>query len=88
MPTHKSPEKRMRQGRKRSLRNKAIKSEIKSLTKKVRQSTNASEAAQALKRCASLMDKAAKKSILHKATVSRTKSRLAKVVNKLAAAPQ
>lgn len=88
MPIHKSPEKRMRQDRKRSLLNKAIKSEIKSVTKKVRQSTNAAEAAASFKKCVSLMDKAAKRSILHKSTVSRTKSRLAKVVNKLAAAPK
>jgi small subunit ribosomal protein S20 len=88
MPVHKSPEKRMRQDRKRALRNKAIKSEIRSVTKKIRQSTDAAEAAAALKRCVSLMDKAAKKSILHKSTVSRTKSRLARVVNKLAAGPQ
>jgi small subunit ribosomal protein S20 len=78
----------MRQDRKRSLRNKAIKSEIKSITKKIRKSTNAAEAAAAFKKCASLMDKAAKKSILHESTVRRTKSRLAKTVNKLAAGAQ
>jgi small subunit ribosomal protein S20 len=78
----------MRQDRKRSIRNKAIKTEIKSAIKKVRQSTNAAEAAEAFKRCASLMDRAAKKSILHKSTASRTKSRLAKAVSKLAAGPQ
>jgi small subunit ribosomal protein S20 len=88
MPTHKSPEKRMRQDRKRSLHNKAIKSEIKSITKKIRQSTDAAEAAAAFKKCSSLMDKAAKKSIVHKSTVRRTKSRLARVVNKLAAGAQ
>jgi small subunit ribosomal protein S20 len=88
MPTHKSPEKRMRQDRKRALRNKAIKSEIKSITKKIRQSADAAEAAAAFKKCASLMDKAAKKSILHKSTVSRTKSRLGKAVNKLATGAQ
>jgi small subunit ribosomal protein S20 len=85
MPIHKSPEKRMRQDKKRSLRNKAVMTEIKSATKKVRQSTNPAEAAEAFKKCASLMDKAAKRSIFHKSTVNRTKSRLAKAVNKLAA---
>ena len=85
MPVHKSPQKRMRQDKKRALHNKAIKTEIKSAVKKVRQSTNAAEAATALKRCVSLMDRAAKKSILHKSTVNRTKPRLAKAVGKLSA---
>ncbi len=76
----------MRQDKKRALRNRAAMSEIKGATKKVRQSANAEEAAAAYKRCASLMDKAAKKSVLHRSTVNRTKSRLAKSVNKLAAA--
>jgi len=87
MPIHRSPEKRMRQDRKRSLRNKALISEIKSVTKKIRQSADPAEAAAAFKRCASLMDRAAKKSVISKSTAARTKSRLAKVVNKLAAGP-
>ncbi|KPJ59622.1 MAG: hypothetical protein AMJ46_10405 [Latescibacteria bacterium DG_63] len=84
MPHHRSAKKRMRQDKKRAVRNKALKTQIKSSAKKVRQSSTAQEAAEALSKCTSLLDKAVKKSVLHKSTASRTKSRLAKAARKAA----
>jgi small subunit ribosomal protein S20 len=84
MPQHKSAKKRMRQDKKRGLRNKALKSQIRSSSKRVRQSATAEEAAEALSKCTSLLDKAVKRSVLHKSTAGRTKSRLAKAAKKTA----
>ncbi|UCF78800.1 MAG: 30S ribosomal protein S20 [Candidatus Eiseniibacteriota bacterium] len=83
MPQHKSPKKRMRQDKKRALRNKAARSELRSAVKKLRQAGSSEEATKALSRCTSLLDKAAKKSVFHKKTAGRTKSRLAKAARKV-----
>ncbi len=84
MPQHKSAKKRMRQDEKRSLRNRSLKSQIRGSAKKVRQSKTPEEAAEALSNCTSLLDKAVKRSVLHKRTAGRTKSRLAKAAKKMA----
>lgn len=84
MANHKSAEKRARQNEKRRVRNKAVKTRIKHATKDVRLSSGEGpkEAALAkLNTAKSLIDKAAKKGVIHKKTAARKISRLSKLVN-------
>ena len=84
MANHKSAEKRARQNEIRRLRNKAVKTRIKNITKDVRQASAeaAKEEAKAKMDAAqSLIDKAVKKGVIHKKTAARKISRLSKLVN-------
>jgi len=84
LANHKSAEKRKRQNEKRRMRNKAVKTRIKHLTKDVRSSSNAGsqEAASAkLNAAKSIIDRAAKKHIIHKRTAARKISRLSKLIH-------
>ena len=80
MPNHKSPKKRLRQDAKRRARNKAVKSEVRSASKKVTAASSPEEAGKALSHAASVIDRAAKKGMIHWKTAARKKSRLAKGV--------
>ena len=83
MPNSKQAIKRLRQAERRNLRNRMAKSEIKTYTKKVLQALeegNSQSAAEFLRIAQAKLDKAAKKGILHKNTVSRRKSLLASKV--------
>ena len=84
MPKIKSAKKAMRQGRSRAVRNKAQRSSLRTALKRVRTATNAADAAQAYQAAAQLLDRAARKGLVHKNNAARHKSRLAKVVKKLA----
>jgi small subunit ribosomal protein S20 len=89
MANIKSQVKRNRTNAKRHDRNKAVKSELRTVTKRVSAavSDGDAEAATASQRAAArALDKAASKGILHKRTVARKKSRLAKAANKTSAA--
>ena len=84
MANHKSAEKRTRQNEKRQLRNKAVKTRIKHLTKDVRMSSSAGSQKAALDKlnvAKSLIDRAAKKHVIHKKTAARKISRLSKLIN-------
>ena len=84
MANHKSAIKRARQNEDRRLRNKATKTRVKNIVKKVRLavSENASETAvENLNEAKSVLQNAAKKGVIHKNTASRKISRLAKSVN-------
>ena len=87
---HKSAQKRHRQSLKRRLINRSRKSTIKTFTKKavVAVQEGAENAAELHRKAESLIDKAAKGSTLHKNTAARKKSRLAKALNRAAAAKQ
>jgi len=85
MPRHKSAEKRVRQDKRRALRNKAMKTGVRGITKQLRQAKTAEEAGPLLSKCTSLLDKAVKRSVMHRKTADRAKSRLAKSANRLAA---
>jgi small subunit ribosomal protein S20 len=81
MANIKSQKKRNLQNEKRRQRNVAVKSSLKTSTKKVHEAVAAGDAetAVALQREASrALDKAASKGVLHKRTAARKKSRLAK----------
>ena len=80
MPTTKSAERRMRNSARKRDHNRRLKSRLKTLESGYRSLLAAGkkeEAAQALRNLQSAFDKAAKTGVVHKATASRKKSRLA-----------
>lgn len=80
MPNVKSAEKRMRTNKIREERNKAARSRLRTAIKKVRQSDNADpENAEArYQEAKSLLDRAARKRLIHPNKAARLKSKLAK----------
>jgi small subunit ribosomal protein S20 len=79
----KSQIKRNRQNQGRELRNKSVRTALKTDAKKVRgAAAGDSEAAQTeYRRAARALDKAVSKGVLHKQTAARRKSRLARATN-------
>ena len=87
MANHKSALKRAKQSETKRLRNKAVKTMVKHSVKAVHQSTAGESPETApihLKVAKSVIDKAAKKGIIHKKTAARKISRLSKMVNQSA----
>ncbi len=83
MPAKSSAVKRMRSDAKKAMRNKMIKSEVKTVVKKFLQTIsdkNADSAKSELQEVFKKIDKAGKHGVFHKNTVNRKKSRLAKQV--------
>jgi small subunit ribosomal protein S20 len=83
---HPSAEKRNRQRIKRTLRNRSVKSAVRTVVKAVRDAIVAKDkkaATVALQRATEAIDKAATKGVLPKKTASRKVSRLASEVHKL-----
>ncbi len=78
MPNVKSAEKRMRTAAKRAARNKAQRSRLRTAVKKARQAETAEEVTTAFKDAKSLLDRAARKHLVHPNKAARLKSRLAK----------
>ena len=75
--------KRIRQNEKCRVRNKSVKSEIKTLTKKLSmllENDQKDDAVQLLPQLMSKLDKAAKRNVFHKNTVARKKSQVARLV--------
>lgn len=86
MATHVSALKRARQSERRRLRNTAIKSTLKTFSKKLLKAVeekNAEEAQKALNRAISAIHRASSKKVVHKKTAARKISRLTKRVNAL-----
>ena len=84
MANHKSAIKRARQNEIRRLRNKAVKTRIKSIVKDVRSSAgeaSGEETKAKLNAAQSVIDKASKKGVIHKRTAARKISRLTKLAN-------
>lgn len=84
MAHHKSALKRIRQSEKRRLRNKAYKSMMKTAIKKVRLAESKEQAVEALQRAYSILDKLVAKGIIAKNKAANKKSRLTRLVNKMA----
>ena len=82
MANHKSAIKRARQNEDRRLRNKGVKTRVKSVVKAVRTAGD-DDAAAKLDEAKSVIDKAAKRGVIHKRTAARSISRLAKHVNSI-----
>lgn len=76
MPNVKSAEKRMRTNAIRAERNRMFRSRMRTALKKVRGATDADTAGAAFKEAASLLDRAARKRIIHPNRAARAKSRL------------
>ncbi|MGO1317837.1 MAG: 30S ribosomal protein S20 [Cellulomonadaceae bacterium] len=86
MANIKSQIKRIRTNEKARLRNKAVKSELKTHVRKVRESVAAGDkeaATSALQVASRKLDKAASKGVLHKNQAANRKSALAKAVDSL-----
>ncbi|MFT3942378.1 MAG: 30S ribosomal protein S20 [Ancrocorticia sp.] len=86
MANIKSQKKRILTNEKARLRNKAVKSELKTLVRKTREAVaagNAEEAEKAFSAAARKLDKAVSKGVIHKNQAANRKSKLAAAVNKL-----
>ncbi|MBN2189768.1 MAG: 30S ribosomal protein S20 [Candidatus Aureabacteria bacterium] len=82
MPNISSAKKRMRNSEKKRLKNKAIKSSIKTLSSKIiklHQEGKKDEALKTFKAVSSIIDKASAKGIIHKNTAGHKKSNLSKM---------
>ena len=89
MANIKSQIKRNRQNEKRHQRNKAVRTSLKTATKKVHVAVAEGDADAATTRAreaARAYDKAASRGVVHKRTAARHKSRMAKAANRAAAA--
>ncbi|HIS01747.1 MAG TPA: 30S ribosomal protein S20 [Candidatus Excrementavichristensenella intestinipullorum] len=85
MPNIKSAMKRVKVNEKKNLRNRMIKSAMRTSIKKYDAAVAAGTAdVQALSAVASAVDKAASKGVIHKNAANRKKARLAKRLNKAA----
>ncbi|WP_038030350.1 MULTISPECIES: 30S ribosomal protein S20 [Thermonema] len=84
MANLKSAKKRMRQAEKRRLHNRYYKKTTKTFMKRLFATTDKTEAQELLKKVSSMLDKLAKRNIIHKNKAARHKSQLYKHVNSLA----
>ncbi|HEX9828976.1 MAG TPA: 30S ribosomal protein S20 [Bacteroidota bacterium] len=84
MPQHKSAAKRIRSSARRHARNKADITRIRSVIKKVRTAKDKAAASAALKSAVKVLDQMAAKGIIHSNKAANQKSRLTKMVNRLA----
>jgi len=83
----KSQIKRIRTNEKARQRNKAVKSELKTYVRKVREAIEAGDretATAALEKAGRKLDKAVSKGVIHRNQAANRKSKLARQVNKLA----
>jgi small subunit ribosomal protein S20 len=86
LPNIKSAIKRVKVNEKKNLRNRMIKSAMRTSVKKFEVATAAGSAdQQLLNATSSSIDRAASKGVIHKNAANRKKSRLAKRMNKVAA---
>ena len=85
MAHHKSAKKRIRQDAKKRLHNRFYKKTTRTAIKRLRDMTDAKEAAGFLPKVISMIDKLAKRKQFHKNKASNLKSKLMRHVNKLAA---
>lgn len=80
MPKIKSAKKALRQARARTLVNRAQTSELRTALKRVRAAADKAAATAAYGRAVQLLDRAARKGLIHKNNAARHKSRLAALV--------
>ena len=78
MPTHKSAEKRMRQGERKRVINKANRTSLRREIKSYREMESGEPSKAKYPTIASTIDRAAKKGIIHPRKASRLKSRLSR----------
>ncbi len=85
MANHKSALKRIRANESKRLRNRYQHKSTRTLVKKLRLTTDKALISDLFKQVSSALDKLAKKNIIHKNKAANQKSKLAKLVNKIAA---
>jgi len=88
LANHKSAVKRNLQNQKRRMRNRTVKTRIKGIVKKIGllgADSDANTSADELNKAKSIIDKAAKKGVIHPRTAARKISRLSKSVNRTTA---
>ena len=85
MANHKSAIKRIRANEAKRLRNRYQHKTTRTMVKKLRESHDKVSAAALLKTVTAMLDKLARKNVIHKNKAANLKSGLAKHVNKLAA---
>ena len=83
MANHKSSEKRIRQTTSKNVNNKYYAKTMRNALKNIRSLTSKEEAAELLPKMNSMLDRLAKKNIIHKKKASNLKSSLIKHVSKL-----
>jgi small subunit ribosomal protein S20 len=84
MANHKSAEKRIRANEAKRVRNRYQNKTTRTFIKRLQSATVKSEALTLLKEVSSMIDKLAKKNIIHWKKAANQKSRLTRLVNKLA----
>ncbi len=82
----KSAEKRVRQDRRKRAHNRLVKGYIRDMMREIRGISDEKALAEALPHAYSVLDKAAKKGVIHRKTGARYKSRLAARGNRIKAA--
>lgn len=88
MANHKSAEKRIRSTATKRLRNRYQAKSTRTVVKTLRATEDKAEAQDLFKKVSSMLDKLAKKNVIHKKKASNQKSKLAKVVNKIGKATE
>ena len=83
MANHKSSIKRIRANATKRLRNRYQARSTRNAIKRLRTSSTKSEASDLLKKVTSMLDRLAKKNVIHKIKAANNKSRLTKFVNSL-----
>ncbi len=83
MPQHKSAVKRVRQNERRKIRNRATRSKMRTMMKKLHATEDAQQAVEQLSTVKSYLDKMASRNIIHKNKAAHLKSQLEKHVNSL-----
>jgi len=83
MANHKSAIKRIRQTEKRRLHNRYYAKTARNAVRKLRATTDKEAAVALYPKVSSMLDKLAKKNIIHKNKAGNLKSKLAKMINKL-----
>jgi len=83
MAHHKSAQKRIRQAAKRRLANRYKKTTMRTYIKRLRATTDKTEAEAMLPKVSSVIDRVAKTNIIHKNQAANLKSKLTKYVNNL-----
>lgn len=83
MANHKSSIKRIRQTQKRKLHNRYYAKTARNAVRKLRATTDKAIAVELLPKVSSMLDKLAKKNIIHKNKAGNLKSKLTLMVNKL-----
>ncbi len=83
MANHKSSEKRIRQTKTRTLHNRYYAKTMRNAVRKLRAMTDKEEAVKLYPKVQKMLDKLAKKNIIHKNKAANLKSSLSKHINKL-----